>query len=169
MPWNQPCAGRLPLNAARAEHADLLAPEPAAHDAYRAADRRHRTWCLLLSEAEGGKPQASSLPPVRKSVLPWRRRNCSPPRQARARRVHASTNAFDAQDAAYKEKVLPKAVTGARRSRSRVSDGWYKYVGINGRIIGINTFGESARPVPCSSTSASRLRTSSRRRKRFFN
>jgi transketolase len=55
-----------------------------------------------------------------------------------------STNAFDAQDAAYKEKVLPSAVSARVAVEAGVTDGWYKYVGINGRIIGINTFGESA-------------------------
>ncbi len=55
-----------------------------------------------------------------------------------------STNLFDAQDAAYRESVLPAAVTRRVAVEAAVSDGWYKYVGMNGAVIGINRFGESA-------------------------
>ncbi|MFP1453467.1 transketolase-like TK C-terminal-containing protein [Escherichia coli] len=54
-----------------------------------------------------------------------------------------STDAFDKQDAAYRECVLPKAVT-ARVAVEAVRDYWYKYVGLNGAIVGMTTFGESA-------------------------
>ncbi|MCG7907958.1 MAG: transketolase [gamma proteobacterium symbiont of Stewartia floridana] len=55
-----------------------------------------------------------------------------------------NTKAFDEQDAAYKESVLPAAVTARVAVEAAVTDGWYKYVGINGKVIGINHFGESA-------------------------
>jgi transketolase len=55
-----------------------------------------------------------------------------------------NTNAFDAQDASYKESVLPAAVTARVAVEAAVSDGWYKYVGLNGRVIGMDRFGESA-------------------------
>jgi transketolase len=55
-----------------------------------------------------------------------------------------STNVFDAQDAAYRESVLPSAVTKRVAVEAAVTDGWYKYVGLNGRVVGINRFGESA-------------------------
>jgi transketolase len=55
-----------------------------------------------------------------------------------------STDVFDAQDAAYRESVLPSAVTARVAVEAAVTDGWYKYVGLNGKIIGINRFGESA-------------------------
>ncbi len=54
------------------------------------------------------------------------------------------TNAFDAQDAAYKEAVLPASVTARVAVEAAVTDGWYKYVGLNGKVIGIDRFGESA-------------------------
>jgi transketolase len=54
------------------------------------------------------------------------------------------TSAFDAQDEAYKESVLPKAVTARVAVEAAVTDGWWKYVGSAGKVIGINTFGESA-------------------------
>jgi len=55
-----------------------------------------------------------------------------------------STSLFDAQDAAYRESVLPSAVSKRVAVEAAVSDGWYKYVGLNGRVVGINRFGESA-------------------------
>ena len=55
-----------------------------------------------------------------------------------------NTRAFDAQDAAYKESVLPAACTARVAVEAAVTDGWYKYVGMNGKVIGINRFGESA-------------------------
>ncbi|OGI41554.1 MAG: transketolase [Candidatus Muproteobacteria bacterium RBG_16_62_13] len=55
-----------------------------------------------------------------------------------------STTTFDAQDAAWRESVLPKAVTKRVAVEAAVTDGWYKYVGLNGRVVGINRFGESA-------------------------
>ena len=54
------------------------------------------------------------------------------------------TNLFDAQDDAYKESVLPAAVTARVAVEAAVTDGWYKYVGLNGKVIGIDRFGESA-------------------------
>jgi transketolase len=58
-----------------------------------------------------------------------------------------STTAFDAQDAAYRESVLPSAVTARVAVEAAVTDGWFKYVGINGKVVGIDRFGESA-PAP---------------------
>ncbi len=55
-----------------------------------------------------------------------------------------STNVFDAQDEAYKESVLPKAITRRLAVEAGVTDGWWKYVGTNGRILGLDRFGESA-------------------------
>ena len=55
-----------------------------------------------------------------------------------------STDAFDKQDAAYRESVLPKAVTARVAVEAGIADYWYKYVGLNGAIVGMNTFGESA-------------------------
>jgi transketolase len=54
-----------------------------------------------------------------------------------------STDAFDKQDQAYKESVLPSSVTARLAIEAGISDYWYKYVGLNGKIIGITTFGES--------------------------
>ncbi|MGL6261392.1 transketolase [Vibrio sp. WXL103] len=55
-----------------------------------------------------------------------------------------STDAFDKQDAAYREEVLPSDVTARVAVEAGIADFWYKYVGFDGRIIGMTTFGESA-------------------------
>jgi transketolase len=55
-----------------------------------------------------------------------------------------STDVFDAQDASYRESVLPAAVTARVAVEAGVTDYWRKYVGLDGRVVGIDTFGESA-------------------------
>ncbi len=55
-----------------------------------------------------------------------------------------STNIFDAQDPAYRESVLPSCVTKRVAVEAGVTDGWWKYVGTNGKVVGIDRFGESA-------------------------
>ncbi|ELJ8802059.1 transketolase, partial [Vibrio parahaemolyticus] len=55
-----------------------------------------------------------------------------------------STDAFDKQDADYREAVLPSDVTARIAIEAGIADFWYKYVGFDGRIIGMTTFGESA-------------------------
>jgi len=55
-----------------------------------------------------------------------------------------STDLFDKQSAAYREAVLPGDVTARVAVEAGIADFWYKYVGLNGRIIGMTTFGESA-------------------------
>ncbi|NWO03345.1 MULTISPECIES: transketolase [unclassified Idiomarina] len=55
-----------------------------------------------------------------------------------------STNVFDIQDAEYKESVLPSSVTRRVAVEAGIADFWYKYVGLNGDVVGMTTFGESA-------------------------
>ncbi|WP_199611419.1 transketolase [Flocculibacter collagenilyticus] len=55
-----------------------------------------------------------------------------------------STDVFDAQDAEYKESVLPSNITARVAVEALIEDYWYKYVGLNGAIVGMSTFGESA-------------------------
>ena len=54
------------------------------------------------------------------------------------------TERFDKQDAAYRESVLPKAVTARIAIEAAQADFWYKYVGLDGAIVGMRSFGESA-------------------------
>ncbi len=53
------------------------------------------------------------------------------------------TNAFDLQDAEYRERVLPKGVVRVA-IEAGVTDFWRKYVGLEGGVVGIDSFGESA-------------------------
>ena len=55
-----------------------------------------------------------------------------------------STTVFDAQDEDYRETVLPGNVTARVAVEAAVTGGWYKYVGLDGAVVGIDRFGESA-------------------------
>ena len=55
-----------------------------------------------------------------------------------------SMELFDAQDAAYKEAILPNAVRRRVAIEMAASLSWYKYVGLDGKVIGIDKFGASA-------------------------
>lgn len=55
-----------------------------------------------------------------------------------------STDVFDQQSAEYKEQVLPAAVSRRIAIEAGIADYWYKYVGLNGAVVGMNSFGESA-------------------------
>ena len=55
-----------------------------------------------------------------------------------------SSDVFDAQDESYRESVLPRAVSCRIAIEAGVSDGWQKYVGLDGVVIGLDRFGESA-------------------------
>ena len=58
-----------------------------------------------------------------------------------------STTEFDKQSEEYKEAVSPKAVTARMAVEAAVTNGWYKYTGLEGKVIGMDGFGESA-PAP---------------------
>jgi transketolase len=55
-----------------------------------------------------------------------------------------STSVFDSQDDAYRKSVLPPVITARVAVEAGVTDYWLKYVGLDGKVIGIDTFGESA-------------------------
>ncbi len=55
-----------------------------------------------------------------------------------------STDVFDRQFADYRESVLPSSVVKRVAVEALSKDSWYKYVGFNGAIVGMDTFGESA-------------------------
>ncbi len=55
-----------------------------------------------------------------------------------------STSVFDRQSKDYRESVLPAGVTARVAVEAAVTQGWYKYVGLQGAVVGIDSFGESA-------------------------
>ncbi|MBB3231240.1 transketolase [Halomonas stenophila] len=69
--------------------------------------------------------------------------------EARGRAVRVvsmpSCDTFDAQDAAYRQSVLPAGVTARVAVEAGHRDGWYKYVGLDGEVIGMDRFGESGK------------------------
>ncbi|MFC4700320.1 transketolase [Glaciecola siphonariae] len=54
------------------------------------------------------------------------------------------TDVFDRQSASYKESVLPANISKRVAVEALSKDSWYKYVGLNGAVVGMDTFGESA-------------------------
>lgn len=67
-------------------------------------------------------------------------------RRGRAARVVSMPccEVFDRQDAAWRESVLPSSVRARVAVEAAASDWWRKYVGLDGRVVGMSTFGESA-------------------------
>ncbi len=55
-----------------------------------------------------------------------------------------STDVFEQQSTQYKESVLPSGITARIAVEAGHADYWYKYVGLNGKVLGMTTFGESA-------------------------
>ena len=98
----------------------------------------------VLSEAAGGKPQAVILATGSEVALAMAAQKTLAEQGVAVRVVSMpSTNVFDRQDAAYKASVLPAGLPRVA-VEAGTTDGWYKYVGLEGRVIGIDRFGESA-------------------------
>lgn len=98
----------------------------------------------VLSEAAGGKPQAVVIATGSEVALAIAAQKTLAEQGVAVRVVSMpSTNVFDRQDAAYKASVLPAGLPRVA-VEAGCTDGWYKYVGLEGRVIGIDRFGESA-------------------------
>ena len=55
-----------------------------------------------------------------------------------------STDVFDAQDAAYRETVLPRSMRARVAVEAGITAGWHRYVGEDGAVAGVDSFGKSA-------------------------
>jgi len=98
----------------------------------------------ILSEAEGGKPQAVIIATGSEVDLAMKAQAALAGEGIKVRVVSMpSTNVFDRQDQAYKDSVLPKGVNRVA-VEAGVTGFWYKYVGLEGAVVGMDTFGESA-------------------------
>jgi transketolase len=101
----------------------------------------------VLSEAAGGKAQAIIIATGSEVDLAIKAQATLAAEGVNVRVVSMPcTNAFDAQDQAYKDSVLTKGVKRVS-VEAGVTSGWYKYVGLDGAVIGMDCFGESA-PAP---------------------
>jgi transketolase len=105
-----------------------------------------RKGAYVLSEAAGGKPQAVIIATGSEVALAMGAQAALAAEGINVRVVSMpSTNVFDKQDQAYKDSVLPKGIKRVA-VEAGVTGGWYKYV-LDGAVVGIDTFGESA-PAP---------------------
>ncbi|WP_288092218.1 transketolase [Thiomonas sp.] len=101
----------------------------------------------VLSEAQGGKPQIVLIATGSEVEIALKAQGMLAEQGVAARVVSMPcTNAFDRQDAAYRNEVLPAGLPRVAIEAGH-PDFWHKYVGLNGGIVGIATFGESA-PAP---------------------
>ncbi|HEX6829843.1 MAG TPA: transketolase [Burkholderiales bacterium] len=98
----------------------------------------------VLSEAAGGKPRCVIIATGSEVGLAMGAQKALAEEGIPVRVVSMPcTSIFDRQDAAYRESVLPKGV--ARASvEAGVTDYWRKYVGLDGAVVGVDSFGESA-------------------------
>ena len=109
----------------------------------------------VLAEAAGGKPAVVLIATGSEVALAMDARKALGENGIAVRVVSMpSTNVFDRQDAAYKSSVLPRGVPRVS-IEAGVTDGWRKYVGIEGAMIGIERSANRHRPGSCSSTSVS--------------
>ncbi|MFZ1317794.1 MAG: transketolase C-terminal domain-containing protein, partial [Candidatus Nitrotoga sp.] len=98
----------------------------------------------VLSEAANGKPQALIIATGSEVGLAMDAQKALAQDGISVRVVSMpSTNVFDRQDQTYKDSVLPKGIKRVA-VEAGITDFWYKYVGLDGAVIGMDTFGESA-------------------------
>jgi transketolase len=98
----------------------------------------------VLSEAEGGKPQAVIIATGSEIGIAMEAQKLLATKGKKIRVVSMpSTDTFDAQDAAWRDSVLPKGVARVA-VEAGVTAVWHKYVGLEGRVVGLDRFGESA-------------------------
>src|SRR5581483_4882805 len=94
--------------------------------------------------ADADRPEAAIIATGSEVALAMAARQALAQKGVRVRVVSMpSTNVFDRQDAAYRESVLPKGLPRVA-GEAGVTDFWRKYVGLEGEVIGIDRFGESA-------------------------
>ncbi len=98
----------------------------------------------VLSEAAGGTPQAVIIATGSEVALAMTAQKTLADAGIAVRVVSMpSTNVFDRQDKAWQAAVLPAGVPRVA-VEAGVTDGWRKYVGLEGQVIGLDRFGESA-------------------------
>ncbi|MGE0072912.1 MAG: transketolase, partial [Thiomonas sp.] len=117
-----------------------VASTPHPEDAERLISRGG----YVLSEAQGGKPQIVLIATGSEVEIALKAQTLLAEQGIAARVVSMPcTNAFDRQDAAYRNEVLPAGVPRVAIEAAH-PDFWRKYVGLDGGVVGISTFGESA-------------------------
>ncbi|WDM66900.1 transketolase [Xanthomonas cucurbitae] len=99
----------------------------------------------VLADAEGGTPDVILIGTGSEVGLAMEAKQTLDAAGLKTRVVSMpSTDVFDRQDAAYREQVLPNAVRKRVAVEAGVTGFWRKYVGLDGDVVGIDTFGASA-------------------------
>ncbi|BAU50021.1 transketolase [Sulfurifustis variabilis] len=99
----------------------------------------------VLSEAPNGKPEAVIIATGSEVGLAMEAQKALAAKGRNVRVVSMPcTSVFEAQDAAYRDSVLPTTLRKRVAVEAGVTDYWRKYVGLDGRVVGIDRFGESA-------------------------
>ena len=98
----------------------------------------------VISEAKNGQPRAVIIATGSEVDLALKAQAALAQEDIPVRVVSMpSTNVFERQDAAYRDSVLPKGVVRVA-VEAGVTAGWYKYVGLEGAVVGLDRYGESA-------------------------
>ena len=99
----------------------------------------------ILSEATNGTPEAILIATGSEVALAMEAQKLLAAKGRHARVVSMpATDVFDKQDAAYREAVLPRAIGKRIAIEAAACDYWYKYVGLDGRVVGMQSYGASA-------------------------
>lgn len=118
---------------------------PTVDRATHAAADGLRRGAYVLAEADGGAPRVIVIGTGAEVTQALEARALLQADGIPTRVVSMPcTEQFDAQDAAYRESVLPAAVTARVSIEAGTTFGWERYVGIGGRAVGIDRFGASA-------------------------
>ncbi|WP_110709925.1 transketolase [Salinicola sp. CR57] len=100
----------------------------------------------VLKEAEGGKPELILIATGSEVGLAM---DAATELEGKGKKVRVvsmpCTSAFDEQDESYRESVLPSDVRKRLAVEAAIPSTWYKYVGLDGDVIGMTTYGESAK------------------------
>ncbi len=100
----------------------------------------------VLADAPGGKPDVILIGTGSEVSVAMAARDLLAKQGVQARVVSMpSWDLFEAQEAAYRESVLPRAITARVSVEAGVTFGWERYVGPSGAMVGINRFGESGK------------------------
>jgi transketolase len=115
---------------------------PQARSAQQVADIRRGGYVLKDTD---GAPEAILLASGSEVELAVAAADALAEKGRRVRVVSMPcTHVFDAQDKAYRDSVLPPEVTARVAVEAGVTDFWLKYVGLDGKVVGLDSFGESA-------------------------
>ncbi|WP_322528046.1 transketolase [Salinicola sp. LHM] len=100
----------------------------------------------VLKEAEGGQPELILIATGSEVGLAM---DAAKTLEGKGKKVRVvsmpCTSAFDEQDESYRESVLPRSVRARLAVEAAIPSTWYKYVGLDGDVIGMTTYGESGK------------------------